>query len=71
MTPDGTYEDGLRDGRIESVEKVLTEISADVKQLVSDVSALKVKAGVWGALGGVAASLTTITVGIIIWIIKG
>lgn len=71
MTPEGTYDDGLRDGRIEAVEAVLVEIRHDVKTLLQDNAALKVKAGVWGALGGVAASLTTITVGVIIWIIKG
>jgi len=48
------------------VIKVVEELKNDVRKLRIDVAQLKVKSGMWGAIGGTVP----IIIAIIIWVIK-
>lgn len=41
----------------------IKELKADVKQILQDVAALKVKSGIWGAMGGMCTVLVALVVG--------
>ena len=67
MRVGGKVENGER--LQEMVLEQLAELRTDVKQLVKDVAALKVKATGWGAIGGLVAS--AILSGLVIWMARG
>ena len=51
----------------EKVDRVRTEDIPNLRvQIATDISALKVKAGVWGAAGGVLGSLAAILIALVI-----
>lgn len=45
----------------------IKEIKSDLKMILQDISALKVKAGFWGAIGGAIP----IAIGLIVWFLRG
>lgn len=43
----------------------MKELKTDVKQILQDVAALKVKSGVWGAIGGMCVVVITLVTGFV------
>ena len=43
----------------------LKELKTDVKQILQDVATLKVKSGIWGAVGGMCMVVITLVTGFI------
>lgn len=52
----------------ERLEKTLRDIDHKVDRLNETVAALKVKAGIWGALGAVAGAIT-IMIPVLLWLV--
>ena len=52
---------------LKRMNRTIERLSADVAEVRGDVQALKVKAGVWGALGGVAV----VGIPLLITMVKG
>ena len=51
------------DKRLENIEKCQIEIKGDIREL-------KVKAGIWGLVGGCIPTAAAILIGVVIWIIR-
>ena len=48
------------DDKFRNVEEDCNEVKSDVKTLLKEVSALKVKSGIWGGMSGVVATATVL-----------
>ena len=56
------HANGEQDKAIELLCKEMTEVKTDVKKLLQDVAALRVKAGLWGGMAGIASAIVAMII---------
>jgi len=65
-TPNGKVHNAVQDAVISMHKERLDGFEKKIDKLVEDVAGLKVKSGVWGAVGGALV----VAVPLIVWIVK-